>query len=837
VTVFFSWGPNRGLSETVLVAIFVATSVITCAAARETVLHGFDPLPHGANPQSMLVADAAGNLYGTTQNGGGYGVVFKLTPNSEGGWTETSLHQFRGEPQGGLDGAYPAADAALVFDSKGNLYGTTSQGGIYGQGTIFVLAPGSGGKWKETVIHHFAGYPADGSYPNTTLLFDSSGNLYGTTSQGGSVDVCGYDQTPAACGAVFELSPAANGEWSEKLLYSFQGNQDGCLPSGGLTFDQSGNLYGTTVSNGGYGDACAGNGTAFELSPGSGGTWTESVIVNFNNTDAAYPTGGMVFDSGGNLYGGCGDGPARYPGGVFELTPTQGGWTEQTIHNFNGESGDGSGGVGNLVFDSTGNLYGITVGGGTSKLCDSGCGTVFELLPGSGGWTENVLYSFGGAKDGATPTSIFRDSGGNLYTTASTGGDGCYNALGCGAVFELVSNAQGRWTGEVLYDFPAPSDGSYSYTSLVSDHSGNFYGTTEYGGSPCSGLLGGCGTVFKLSPLSGGTWKKTLIYNFTGNNGDGAGPLGDLIVDHAGNLYGTTQYGGNNSCSALPGCGTVFKLSPSVHGAWRETVIYRFSGNDGFGPMSGLVMDHHGSLYGTTLLGGSLGAGVAFQLVPETTGSWTESILYNTGGYIQAGLILDSQGNLYGATVGGGSGDRGEVFQLTHGSSGWIVNVLYSFSGSDGAEPKASLLFDQDGNLYGTTMQGGRYDGGTVFELTPGSGGVWTEMVLHDFVGVNGDGAYPEAELIFDLAGNLYGTTTVGGANGGQCSGLGCGTAFELKPAIGGRWRERILHRFTGGPDGGQPYGGLTIDSQGSVFGATSRGGNGDQGTVFVIKP
>jgi uncharacterized repeat protein (TIGR03803 family) len=808
---------NRALVTVALILVCVSAS----PAATEKILHNFSVLPHGANPESSLIADTAGNLYGTTYRGG-YGVVFELTPASGGTWTETVLYTFRGNPTAGPDGAYPAA--GLVFDSSGNLYGTTAQGGTYGQGTVFELTPISGGKWKETVIHEFAGYPSDGANPVASLVFDSGGNLYGTTSAGGNGGGCGNQYIQVSCGTVFKLSPAGDG-WTESILHNFQGGTDGCYPVGGLIFDQSGNLYGTSESNGGGGYNCfLGYGTVFMLAPGSGGTWTESILYTFTgNGDGGNPAAGLIFDSAGNLYG-TGADVNTGVGTVFELIPGSGGtWTEKVLFTSNGLF------YGGLIFDTAGNLYGTIENGGSSG-CSPGCGSVFELSPGSTGWTENTLYNFTGGPDGAYPVaSLLFDSNGNLYTTAFTGANaGCvFDFTGCGAVVKLTPSSGGKWVLAASYDFSSPQDGSFSYANLISDASGNLYGTTEYGGTgQCYGNSDpGCGTVFELSPTSNGTWKRKVLYSFTDSNGDGAYPIAGLTFDSTGNLYGTTQYGGNGNH------GTVFELATAPKGKWLETVIYAFNANEGFGPAAGLTFDKQGRLYGTTELGGNGSGGDVFQLVRTRAGGWQENVLYSFNqGYPRGALVLDKKGNLYGTTLD-------TAFRLSHGSSGWTETALHTFSGNDGLYLMAGLTFDEEGSLYGTTVQGGIYNAGVVFRLTPGLGDVWTETVLYNFIGVNGDGAYPGSSLIFDSSGNLFGTNTVGGIDGGGCGGLGCGTAFELMPSSNGEWKERVLHRFTGGLDGGQPSASLILDASGNLYSTTSSGGAAGQGTVFEIKP
>src|SRR5215472_13944033 len=368
-------------------------------------------------------------------------------------------------------------------------------------------------------------------------------------------------------------------------------------------------------------------------------------------------------------------------------------------------------------------------------------------------------------------------------------------ALVAAAWFSITAAAQDLTT---LYSFTS-GDGANPGAGLMADPAGNLYGTTFNGGAS------GQGTVFQLGPSG----NMTVLYSFTG--GDGSHPRASLIADAAGNLYGTTINGGANDA------GTVFQLTPSG----ILNVLYSFTGgSDGALPWAGLIADAAGNLYGTTYGGGASGQGTVFQLDP----SGTLTVLYSlTGGNDASpwsGLIADAAGNLYGTTEGGDG--PGEVFQLT--PSG-ILNVLHNFTGRDGAIPHGGLLFDGAGNLYGTTHNGGASAAyGTVFQLTPSG----TLNVLHSFTG-GSDGAYPEAGLIADMAGNLYGTTASGGS-GGQ------GTVFQLTPS----GALNVLYSFTGGSDGGRPAADLIADAAGNLYGTTASGGAtascpGGCGTVFEL--
>ena len=378
---------------------------------------------------------------------------------------------------------------------------------------------------------------------------------------------------------------------------------------------------------------------------------------------------------------------------------------------------------GNLTFDAAGNLYGTTQSGGSTK-CPLGCGAVWKLAPSpKGTWTVSILHSFTGGADGGGPfAGVIFDAAGNLYGTTFYGG-----ADDAGVVFKLAPNPDGAWTESVLYSFtPGGADGSIPLDGLTFDAAGNLYGTTASGGSSCS-IFAGCGVVFKLAPNPDGTWTESVLYRFTGG-ADGAQPSAGVIFDAAGNLYGTTAVGG--ACTYAGGCGVVFKVAANPDGTWTQSVLYNFTGGaDGAIPLAGLAFDATGNLYGTTSGGGADGYGVVFKVAPNLDGTWTESVLYSfTGGadgvHPYAGVIFDATGNLYGTTGFGGTYSApcpngcGVVFKLSPSSSGWSETVLHSFLGF-GAGPAAAVIFDPAGNLYGTTSDGNHaYNYGLVFEIT-----------------------------------------------------------------------------------------------------------------------
>jgi uncharacterized repeat protein (TIGR03803 family) len=401
------------------------------------------------------------------------------------------------------------------------------------------------------------------------------------------------------------------------------------------------------------------------------------------------------------------------------------------------------------------------------------------------GWTETILVSFGGnakTTGGSPANGVIFDAKGNLYGTNKTGG-----SYGYGTVFKLTPPAAGKtaWTESTIFSSFALSGASGESPSggLMFDAKGNLYGVTNGSGR------GGGGTVFKLTPPAAGktAWTETTIFSFTFDGASGSGPQGNLIFDTKGNLYGTTYTGGKSNA------GTVYRLTPPAAGktAWTETVLFSFNETSGSFPQAGLVFDRKGNLYGTTSGGGTLEGyedGTVFKLTPPAVGktAWTETVLFSfdgtDGNAPNAGLALDAKGDLYGTTTQGGKFNAGTVFKLASpaaGKTAWTETVLasFNFSGPYGNTPEGSLVFDAKGNLYGTTNQGGTGSSGNVFELTapPTGKTVWSESALASFKYYGASGAYPASGLTFDGKGNLYGTTTGGGAGGN-------GTVFKLTP-------------------------------------------------------
>jgi uncharacterized repeat protein (TIGR03803 family) len=394
------------------------------------------------------------------------------------------------------------------------------------------------------------------------------------------------------------------------------------------------------------------------------------------------------------------------------------------------------------------------------------------------------------------------------------------------AALSMVISAAAVPTEQVVYNFS--KNGSGASVHLVY-HSGRLYGASTLGGDiVCSN---GCGSVFELAPKQGGGWNYRLLYAFTGGT-DGNTPMGAVVFDAAGNLYGAVNQATVNQR------GGVFKLTPSATGQWTETTIYSFGSatNDGQNPNSGVTEDAAGNLYGVTLYGGTDGQGIVYQLTPNLNGTWTESILHNFAGRPDAGspageVSFDQAGNLYGTTVFGGTNALGAVYELSPASGGaWTEKVIYSFDGTQGQTPEGPVTLDATGNVFGLTNAGGKYGEGTAFELIPGAGGSWNFSLVHTF-GASGDGGFPSnAYLTAGSVDTFYGTTFIGGAIGG-------GTVFRLKLEAGGQWSEELVHSFGAANDGSAPYGSVTVGPGNALFGGTSYGGTAGTGVIYEVTP
>lgn len=445
------------------------------------------------------------------------------------------------------------------------------------------------------------------------------------------------------------------------------------------------------------------------------------------------------------------------------------------------------------------------------------------------------------------------DETGNLYTLNVNTGAATLIAVPGQAFWGL---AWPRLALSVLHNFSGGNDGSNPFGGLIFDSTGNnLYGTAGAGG-PESCLydgLTGCGNIFKVAHKNG-SWLFSPLYNFQGGSNDGEFPNRPLTIGPNGSLYGTTLSGALGTCAAYnaPGCGIVFNATPGAtfprtpFTPWLEHVLYRFQGEaDGGNPFSTVVFDPSGNIYGTTVVGGTSNNGTIYKLT-NSGGNWTESVVYNFAGGSDGarpldGLTADNAGNYFGTTgYGGGSsactGGCGTVFELSPNGAGWAERVLYRFQGtSDGMNPNAGVAIDAAGNLYGNTWQGGADGGGTVYKLTPSGGGNYTFSLLYT---VPAGGGFAVGRMVVDAAGNLYEALQNGGAfnNSGQ--------VLELTPSTGGSYNFISLHDFTGGADGDIAIPGVLLDSSGNIYGGTTFGGanicnNGAYGcgVVYEIAP
>jgi uncharacterized repeat protein (TIGR03803 family) len=700
----------------------------------------------GATPESALVADSNGNLYGTASAGGEYGAgtVFEIARGSS---SITTIAVFNGPDGGGPGGA-------IALDASGNLYGTTSSGGLGNDGTIFEIASGPG---AITTLASFDG--TDGKGPGGVTM-DASGNLYGCTGFGG----------PSNNGTVFEL---AKGSDAITALASFD-IANGQDPSGKLILDSSGNLYGDTEMGGLYN-----HGTVFEIAPGSNRITT---LCDFATPGPEIPEGSVARDASGNLFGRTDAGGQNNLSTVFEIpngsnTATTiatiasdnagsfytgvlldpagdlystsygnygsdqgsvfeipaGSNTATTIASFNGT--DARGPNTPILFDGSGDIFGTTNYSGANNT-----GVVYEIANGSGAVTNIASFNaLGSSPEGA---GVTLDASGDVFGTTYYGG-----TKGDGSVFEI---ARGSSTMTTLASFSG-TNGALPEGGLTIDAAGDLFGTTNQGGTYSDG------TVFEIA---NGTNAVTTLATFNGANG--ARPEGGVVIDSAGNLYGTANSGGTSNC------GTVFELA-SGSNAITTLIAFTVATSGGRNPVAGVTLDGSGNLYGTTFSGGS-GYGNVFEIAKSSKAMTTiASFASSYGSRPFADVVIDASGNLYGTTevTAGTGGDS--VFEVAAGSK--AITTIATFNGADGAVLDAGVTLDAAGNLYGTTREGGAFKDGTVFQIAKGSGAI-TTLALFD--GANG--YYPEAGVAVDALGNIYGTTINGGV-------VSQGVVFELSPS------------------------------------------------------
>ena len=965
----------------------------------------------GAGPEAGLIMDGGGNLFGTTARGGAnqeWGTIFELKCTSYNSTarscqtynaTDTVLYSFTA-----YDGDAGMPEAGLIIDGAGNLFGTTTSGGADNNGTIFELKCSSYNvsaktcqtyNSTDTVLSSITWSANNVEMPYSGLIMDGAGNLFEATGTGGASDngsvielACtSYDASSRSC---------ATYSTTNIVLYSFTGSGgDGATPHATLSLDGAGNLFGTTQ----YGGISDG-GTVFELACENYNTAnrfcdtyssTDTVLDNFAGGNGENPYAGLILDGVGNIFGTTAYGGATGNGTLFELSCASYDASAQScakyssaeivLYNFTGFGADGANPAADLILDGAGNLFGTTLYGGnnqagtvfelacaaysaSSRSCQSysssdvvtdlgdfggvesyatlildgagnlfgttfgylaNAGTVFELsgaaiaTGGGGGSTTPQTIAFpdpgtqtvGGnsvalnasASSGlpvnyaSNSASVCTVSGGTATMvaagacsiTASQAGNGTYAAATPVTVrfgVNAMLPAQGKAFSS-LYSFTASGgDGAGPYAALVLDGAGNLFGTT-YGGGP-----GGGGAIFEitctqysasLASCERYSSTDTVLYDFAWSEGDGGAPYSGLFLDGAGNLLGTTVWGGAH------GYGTVFELActnfdSSTHScatySSADTVLYSFTGSAGDGaiPLAGLIMDGAGNLFGTTEGGGASGYGTIFELACASysvTGRSCKSfrpadlVLYSvtesegSGAVPEAALAEDGAGNLFGTTGDGGTlSSDGTIFELACKSYDTATQSCVNYSPTDivlfgfneqnnlgGGSPSAGLILDGAGNLFGTTeyIAG---ETGDLVELVCTSYSASTKSCstygsnyaeLLSFNGLSNGGS-SAAGLILDGAGNLYGTTVIGGDQGCD-GGEGCGAIFKLtctsystltKSCAKYAASDTILYSFTGsGSDGAFPYSSLILDGGGNVFGTSSYAGASGYGTVF----
>jgi len=731
-----------------------------------TTLYNFSGGIDGAAPQASLIQGTDGRLYGTTCGGGAYdsGTVFAI---NSGGTGFTTLYSFTG----GTDGGSPTV--SLIQGTDDRLYGTTSQGGVPGDGTVFALNPDGTG---FATLYSFTG-GTDGANPQASLIQGTDGRLYGTAIFGGT----------NIFGTMFAVNPDGT---SFATLYAFTGGTDGGNPQASLIRGTDGRLYGTTI-----GDGATNSGTLFAISnqtvfAGTNATVTVTVTGTaplsyqwqFNGVDITGATGttltltnvnasndGSYSVVVSNAYGSASSTAATLttvippPPAAPMFTPAAGAYTSvQSVAITSAGAGNisifyttGSDTptpsstlyTGPVSISSTTTLNAIGVNAGGSSPVTSGVYTInipppIVLQPQITSFS--LLHGFTSSSGNSPYAGLIQGSDNRLYGTTLNGG-----ASNNGTVFAM---GQDGANFTLLHSFSGKNDGANPWTSLIQGTDGRLYGTALNGGAD------GKGTVFTVNP--DGTGFMTL-YSFP-NAADGANPQASLIQGTDGRLYGTANSGGTN------GDGTVFAINPDGTGF---ATLYSFTGaTDGANPQAGLIQGTDGRLYGTANSGGTNGDGTVFAVNPDGTGFAT---LYNftgatDGANPQASLIQGIDGRLYGTAAFGGANGGGAAFAVNIDGIGFTTLCNFT-DGSDGANPQARLIQGTDGRLYGTTSGAGTNGAGTVFAVNPDGTGFTT---LYSFTAGN-DGAFSQAGLIQGADGRFYGTTPSGGANGG-------GTAFAI---------------------------------------------------------
>ena len=768
--------------------------VVEAPPVAVSALHAFSE--HGAAPVAPLLRASDGSFYGTTQYGGfdGHGTIFRVTQTASG-FETTTIHNFRGA----TDGARPYA--GLIQGSDGSFYGTATEGGTAGAGTAFRLAPNADGSgFTFTTIHHFA---ANTSFPRARLLQTSDGSFYGTTQGGGTNQA----------GTVYKLTPDGNGGFAFSVLHSFHPSTTGQSPLAGLIQGSDGNLYGTTLDGGPrdqFGNG--GWGTVYKMVPDGSSV---TVLRSFRYEEGRQLWGELVQGTDGDFYGMAHAGGPEDAGSVFKVSAT-GVFT--LLHTFTyATKENGLLPKGALVQGPDGTFYGTTTQGGVSTPnAQYGHGTVFKMTVSGSTGTVTTLHRFdNSASQGRDPEAgVVLGDDGFLYGTTAGG------ALGRGTAFRVSTGGSDYQT---VTRFAAL--GGNTPRELTLGRDGNFYGTTAAGGAEDKG------TVFKLTPAG----VKTVLHSFNGP--DGANPRAALVQGRDGNLYGTTEFGGG-----VDDAGTLFRITPNADGSFSFAVLYTFNYTEGGYVAAALLEDREraGEFYGLGQYGGTSanGSGILFK-VNVNGPSAVLTVLHNfdgdDGAYPSGDLVQAADGTLFGtATYGnGGRSDNGTIWRAA--PDGSAFTVLHTFTGPDGGYVTAGLRQVADGIFYGTTGAGGTSNGGTVFKFTRNAdGNTYTLTTLHNFG--QSDGYEPRGTLLQASDGDLYGTTYQGGAATGSSGQFQIGTIFKVAVADGSFAK---LYSFEDGVNGRNPSGALVAGPDGNLYGTAERGGANGGGTVFrlVVQP
>ncbi len=677
------------------------------AAVDVTTLHsfGFTNLI-GRSPEAALTRGSDGLLYGTARLGGrgNRGTVFRVHPDGTGFLV---IHNFYG-----TNGQTPTAE--VIEGSDGWLYGTAFQGGAANRGVVFRLGRDGVG---FALLHEFGLVPEDGGGPAGSLLEGRDGWLYGTCFAGGGTN---------DAGTVFKLGRDGGGY---ARLHEFA-PAHGSGPQGGLVEARDGRLYGT-CSRGGEAD----EGTVFGLDR-DGGAFAN--LREFDGTDGSSPVATLIEGSDGGLYGTARDGGASGFGTVFRVSNRGDRFT--VLWDFFGPDWDGFRPFCTLVEGGDGALYGTTAGGG-----EVDGGIVFRIN--KDGSAYEVLRSLGVTfAEGKSPfNGLLRLADGRLFGTTFSGG-----GANAGCIFTLREDGSEYRT---MWSFSASGgDGITPTAAMIEGRDGVLYGATDGGGYYAQG------TVFRMQKDGGGY---QVLHDFTGSEGQGRGPVSALIEGGDGSLYGTTA--GEETFGTNLSTGLLFKLNKDGTGF---TALHQFLTPlnrvtpDGIRPVGGLLEARDGLLYGFTGAAGTNGFGTLYRI--DTNGTNYEVVFHlarTNGGFAGAALMQSSDGMLYAVAAGSPQRTNGAVFRLNTDGTG--LHVLRNFSGGDGSVPLARLLEGSDGRLYGTTTNGGLAGRGVLFRMEK-DGAHFT--VLRSFRGGSRDGAHPYSSLIEGQDGELYGTTREGGA-------------------------------------------------------------------------